>query len=127
MRAKFFNKKVKTSFGIFDSTSEYKRFLYLKDMEQKGEISNLQRQVTFTIIPNQYMDKEIKLKTKTKIVSRVVEREVTYTCDFLYEKDGETIVEDVKSDYTRKDREYILKRKLMLYLKGIRLNEVVMK
>lgn len=127
MTAKFFNKKVKTPFGVFDSTSEYKRFLYLLDQEKKGLISNLQRQVTFQILPAQYGEKVVQLKTKTKIVKKLLEREVTYTCDFLYDKDGKTIVEDVKSTFTRKDREYILKRKMMLYIKGIQLNEVVMK
>lgn len=125
--AKFFNKKVKTPVGVFDSQSEYNRFLYLKEQEKKGIISNLQRQVLFEIIPKQYAEVEVQLKTKVKMKRVLLEREITYTCDFAYIKNGEYIVEDVKSKYTRKEHDYIIKRKLMLFINGIRLNEVVMK
>ena len=126
--AKFFNRKVNTSYGIFDSQSEYKRYLYLSDLEKRGEITNLKRQVTFSLIPKQTIDVEVKLKTKTKTKTIVAEREVTYTCDFAYtDKSGQYIVEDVKSKYTRKEHDYIIKRKLMLFINGIRLHEVIMK
>lgn len=126
--AKFFNRKVNTPYGIFDSQSEYKRYLYLSDLEQRGEITNLKRQVTFSLIPKQTIDVEVKLKTKTKLKTIVAEREVTYTCDFAYtDKNGQYIVEDVKSKYTRKEHDYIIKRKLMLFINGIRINEVIMR
>lgn len=126
--AKFFNHKVNTPYGIFDSQSEYKRYLYLLDLEKRGEITNLKRQVTFSLIPKQTIDVEVKLKTKTKTKTIVAEREVTYTCDFAYtDKNGQYIVEDVKSKYTRKEHDYIIKRKLMLFINGIRLHEVIMR
>lgn len=126
-RNKFFNKKVKTEVGVFDSSTEYKRYLRLKEMEDRGIISQLQRQVEYEIIPAQYEDIEVRLKTKTKIVRKLIERPVTYKCDFQYiDHNGELVVEDVKSDYTRKETDYILKRKMLLFLKGIRLKEVIL-
>ena len=126
--AKFFNRKVNTPYGVSDSQSEYKHYLYLLDLEKRGEITNLKRQVTFSLIPKQTIDVEVKLKTKTKIKTIVAEREVTYTCDFAYtDKNGQYIVEDVKSKYTRKEHDYIIKRKLMLFINGIRLHEVIMR
>ena len=57
----------------------------------------------------------------------MVERECAYIADFVYidNASGETVVEDVKG--YRRDGAYnifTIKRKLMLYLKGIKVNEV---
>jgi hypothetical protein len=62
------------------------------------------------------------------VTKRVVdERAVTYVADFVYFNEyGVQVVEDVKSDYTRKEKDYIIKRKLMLWRWKIRINEVVM-
>ena len=53
----------------------------------------------------------------------MIERPVKYIADFSYTKDGETVVEDVKSAAT-KTPEYILKRKMMLWEFGIEVKEV---
>lgn len=43
-----------------------------------------------------------------------------YTADFVYrDKDGKEVVEDVKSEVTRKEADYVLRRKLMLDRHGI--------
>lgn len=135
---KFNNKKVETSEGVFDSKGEWQRWLFLKDAEGRGEIRDLRRQVKYVLIPTQYRDEVVHLKTKDKIVKRVAEREVTYTADFVYEKaeivsvqDGlfETeigrswslVVEDFKG---LKLPEYQIKKKMMLYLHGITIREV---
>jgi len=52
-----------------------------------------------------------------------IEKPAVYTADFVYEKDGELVVEDVKSDYTRKEADYVLRRKLMLEKHGIKILE----
>lgn len=72
----------------------------------------LQRQVPFVIIPKQEDE-----------LGKVVEREVKYIADFTYRtrKDYKLVVEDTKG---MKTKEYILKRKLMLYRNGIRIQEV---
>lgn len=40
------------------------------------------------------------------------ERAVTYTVDFAYTENGRCVVEDIKSEATRKDKTHIIKRKL---------------
>lgn len=48
---------------------------------------------------------------------------MVYVADFVYTDNNtaEQVVEDAKGERTK---EYIIKRKLMLYLKGIRIKEV---
>lgn len=86
------------------------RWHELKLMERAGLISDLRRQVPFGLIPN--------LKDDS---GRVIERAVKYVADFCYIQDGEAVVEDVKGLRTR---EYVLKRKMMLYFHGIRVKEI---
>jgi len=95
----------------FDSKKEERRYYILKQMQDRGEITDLMTQVKFQLIPSQYID------------GKCVERPCSYIADFTYRKDGEFIAEDVKG-YTRKNPEYIIKRKLMLEKYGIKINEV---
>lgn len=63
-------------------------------------------------------------QVKTRRV--VLERTVTYAADFVYKNEyGVLVVEDVKSEYTRHEKDYIIKRKLMLHVHGIRIKEVI--
>lgn len=105
---KYMNRKV----NGFDSKKEFKRYEELRWMELSGEIKNLKKQVPFELIPAQ------------RINGKVVERACKYIADFTYEKDGQLIVEDVKSPYSRKLPEYVIKRKLLLWIWKIRINEV---
>lgn len=95
----------------FDSRKEARRYAELQMLEQAGEISDLQRQVKFVLIPAQ-RDPE---------TNRVIERECAYLADFTYRENGKYVVEDVKG--VRTDV-YIIKRKLMLHRYGIRIREV---
>lgn len=118
---KYRNKKIENAYGEFDSKGEYLRWLVLLDAQQSGKIHNLRRQVTFVLLPTQYRDEVVHMKTKDKIVRRVAERPVTYVADFVYEKDGETVAEDFKG---YPDDKYPIKRKLMLYFKKIAVREI---
>ena len=134
-RGKFNNKKMDTPDGVFDSKGEWQRWLFLKDQERQGVIKDLERQVKFVLIPTQYRDEVVHLKTKDKIVKRVAEREVTYTADFVYRKKTKEIennlmghieecsrvVEDFKG--FPNDR-WPLKKAMMLYFHGIAIREV---
>lgn len=122
MRNKYKNCKVKTSEGlVFDSRKEYKRYCELKIMEAGGLISDLQRQVKYILIPAQREPDAIG-KRGGKIKGKIIEREVAYYADFVYQlPTGELVVEDTKGVRTK---EYILKRKLMLWKYGIRIKEV---
>ncbi len=53
------------------------------------------------------------MKTKTKFVERTDELAAYYTCDFQYVCDGVTVIEDAKSEATRREKDYVLRRKLM--------------
>lgn len=123
-RSKYGNKKVEFQGILFDSKREMQRWLILKDAEAKGVISELQRQVTFELIPAVIEEYVVHLKTKDKIQTRVAQRPITYTADACYIKDGEFIVEDCKISPKVKPDKYILKSKMMFALKGIRIKEV---
>ena len=89
-------------------------------------ISDLQMQVPFVLIPAQYETvKSITKRGKEKISKKLVERECRYIADFVYQRDGETVVEDTKG-YKKGGAyaTYTLKRKMMLYFHGIRIVEV---
>lgn len=117
MKQKYFSKKVRNEYGVFDSETEYGRFLYLKYLEDIGEISDLKQQVEFEIIPKIIRVDKIQLKTKTKLVERVEERAAHYTCDFTYiEKGGQLIIEEVKTKGTMLARDYPLRKKLIKQL-----------
>lgn len=106
---KYGNRKITKDGITFDSMKEYKRFCELTLLERAGEITDLQRQVKFMLIPSQ------------KIDGKVVERPVHYIADFVYQEDGQMVVEDTKGFKTK---DYILKRKMMLHVHGIRIREV---
>lgn len=106
---KYKNKKTTVNGMTFDSKKEANRYIVLSALERKGVIYDLKTQVPFELLP--------ALKDNGK----VIERAVIYKADFTYWKDGEYIVEDTKGVKTR---DYIIKRKLMLYKHGIRIKEV---
>lgn len=119
---KYHNRKVKTSDGIVhDSRKEANRWLELKLLEGAGKIVELKRQMEFLLIPPQYEEIETGNR-KRKVKKKLIERACVYRADFVYhDEKGNLIVEDVKGLRTR---DYIIKRKLMLYVYGIRIREV---
>lgn len=104
--AKYGNKKT----GGYDSKRESDRATALKMMRMAGEIQCLREQVKFELIPSQRGDD-----------GKVIERAVAYIADFVYEKNGRVIVEDSKGFKTP---DYIIKRKLMMFVHGIQVVEV---
>ena len=116
VKRKFGEKKVRNAWGEFDSKSEWYRYAELMFMQRKGLISGLQRQVSYEIIPAIKKVVEKPLKTKIKYVERVDEMAAHYTCDFQYFQNGVLIIEDAKSEATRKEKDYVLRRKLMKHL-----------
>ena len=109
--AKYGNRKTMTSDGILhDSRKEAVRWMELNILLRAGEITDLKRQVEFVLIPEQ------------RINGKLVERKCSYLADFVYtDKSGKEVVEDTKGVRTK---DYIIKRKLMLYTHGIRIKEV---
>lgn len=107
-KSKYHSRKVTLDGITFDSKKEAARYSELRLLERAGAIRNLRRQVKFELIPSQRID------------GKVVERPCAYIADFVYEHDGETIVEDTKGVRTP---EYVIKRKLMLYIHGFQIKE----
>ena len=120
--------QTKTFDGIVhDSKREASRWTKLKLLEKAGITSDLQRQVKFDLLPTQYEEctevyKRGKNKGKLK-QGKVIELGVSYVADFVYidNATNKMVVEDAKGVRTK---DYILKRKMMLYFYGIRIVEV---
>lgn len=109
------------AYGLqFDSKKEAKRYQELKLLEAAGKIEDLKTQVKFRLLPAQREPDTVGPKGG-KIKGRVIEREVAYIADFVYTENGKMIVEDTKGMRTP---EYVIKRKLLLYMTGIRIREV---
>lgn len=97
---KYHNKKVECDGIIFDSIKEKNYYCELKVLRMAGEVIEFERQVTFELQP------KFKHAGKT-------ERAIKYIADFVVKyKDGRTVVVDVKGFRTK---EYLLKRKMLLY------------
>lgn len=124
--SKYNTKKVRYNGIEFDSKKEMQRYAELRLLEKAGKIFDLQLQKTFELIPPQYETsaeyyKKGKHKGERK-KGKCLEKAVTYKADFVYvDKDGYTVVEDTKGFKTK---DYIIKRKLMLFVYGIRIIEV---
>lgn len=121
---KYNNKTFEADGYKWDSKKEYERWLVLKEAEAKGVITDLQRQVKFELIPAVTEEYVEHLKTKDKIKKRTLQLAICYTCDFAYYKDGEYVVSDVKASPKMLPKEYVLKKKILFALKGIRIREV---
>lgn len=118
---KYKAKKVKYKDTTFDSKKEFERYLELKQLEKENKIHDLERQVKFELIPAQY-EPPTYTKTGKEKKGKIIERGVKYIADFAYiDENGEIIAEDVKGFRTK---EYIIKRKLMLYLLKIKIKEI---
>lgn len=106
---KYGNKKITYDGITFDSKKEARRYRELLLLQKSGCIHDLECQKEYVLIPSQ------------RIGGKVVERAVKYKADFVYKQDGETVVEDTKGFRTK---DYIIKRKMMLYVHGIRVKEI---
>ena len=117
---KYGNQKVVVDGIRFDSKHEAVRFQELRLLERTGAISGLRRQVKYILIPAQREPDSVG-KRGGKKKGKLLEKEVAYYADFVYEEDGKTVVEDTKGVRTK---DYIIKRKLLLFNYGIQIKEV---
>lgn len=125
-KERYYHIRTATSDGaIHDSRKEANRWCELTLLERAGKISNLQRQVPFELIPAQYesFERYGKNGKRLKDGQRCIEKSAVYIADFVYNEGGKKVVEDVKSVATKKKESYILKRKMLLWVYGIKLRE----
>ena len=119
MRSKYHSRKVTINGITYDSQKEAKRHRDLLLLERAGAIQNLKRQVEFELIPAQKEPDTIGARGGV-IKGKTIERKVSYVADFTYTENGKLVVEDVKGFKTP---EYKIKKKLLLYIHGIRIKE----
>lgn len=112
-KPKYNNIKTETNGIKFDSKKESRRYTTLKAMERNGIIQDLKMQVSFVLAPQVKFSSELRAKP-----------ELRYVADFVYMRNGQQIVEDVKSIATRKKDTYRIKRHLMMSVHGIEIQEV---
>ena len=101
---RFGSKKVTDENGvIWDSTTEYKYGLKLKELQEKGVIKDLQRQVPYLLIPA-FKDGQGNSVRKTE-----------YVADFVYTDvaTGHTIIADSKGSEFNIDPVFKLKFKML--------------
>lgn len=122
---KFNAKQVSVLGKKFDSRRESARYLTLLELQNAGIICELELRKPFVLIPSQYeMTDEVYKRGPhrgKRKPSKCIEKPVVYYADFCYKKDGATIVEDVKG---KKTADYVIKRKMMLYVFGIKIQEI---
>jgi hypothetical protein len=88
----------------YDSKKEAKRASELKILEKAGVITSLNEQVSFVLLESFKKD-------------GVTERGIKYYADFVYydKEKKRLVIEDVKSAITKKNKDYIIKRKLVKF------------
>lgn len=86
----------------FDSKKEMKRYNQLKIFQRAGEIKNLRTQKAYLLQEN--------YRKNGKTI-----RKIEYKADFVYEKDGKIIIEDVKASEKFQCPIYKIKKKLFEY------------
>ena len=112
-RNKFNAQRIEKDGMKFDSQKEYKRYIELTALMQRGEISELKCQVKFELAPKVKIEGEKRAKPALR-----------YFADFTYLSNGKLIVEDVKSAGTRNLPSYRNKKHLMKTVHDIDIREV---
>lgn len=105
--SKFKNVKTTVDNITFHSKKEAKRYAELKLHEKSKLISDLRLQVKFELIP------KLTINGKT-------ERSISYVADFVYNQDGNQVVEDVKG---MKTDVYKIKYRLMKLIHNVDIKE----
>lgn len=101
---KYRNEPTETEHGKFDSAKEAKRYAELVMLERAGRIANLRRQVPYALVVNGI-------------------HVCSYIADVVYREGARVVVEDVKSEATRRLPVYRIKVKLMQACHGLQVVE----
>lgn len=119
--SKYGSRKITVEGIEFDSKREANRYRELRVLQAAGRISELQLQVPFELIPAQREPDTYGVRGGLRR-GKLIEHAVVYYADFVYiDEHGKKIVEDAKGVKTDV---YKIKKKLMLFVHGIRIKEV---
>ena len=113
---KYHNKKISYKGIKFDSIKEMHWYLILNEAQNRGKIKELELQKKFEL-QKSFID---NLGHK--------QRAIYYIADFFYYDNDKKcyVAEDVKSEATRKDKTYNLKKKMFMYqYKNILFKEIL--
>jgi hypothetical protein len=102
--SKYRNEKAEADGIVFASKREARRYRELRLEEKAGRISDLRLQVRYPLTVN----------------GQIV---CYYLADFVYRRDGQETVEDVKSEHTKRIPVYRLKKRLMSAIYNIEILE----
>ena len=108
---KYHNKRVEYDGMKFDSIKEKNYYMKLKLLEKYGIIKDIRRQVKY------------ELQASYEINGKKV-RSINYYADFTYIEGDKKHIVDVKSEATRKDKVYRLKKKMFEYKYNMEIEEV---
>lgn len=115
-KSKYNNQKTYVDNIKFDSKKEADRYLYLKSQQEQGNISNLELQKKFELIPKQ------EYKRLDGSIEKI--RPCHYVADFSYIEQGIQVVEDIKgfsfnkNNFSTQTEAFKIKRKLFILKYG---------
>lgn len=101
-RNKYNARKITVDGEVFDSKKEYLRYRELTMLQSTGQISGLQRQVKYV------------LQAAITDGAGHKQRAITYAADFVYQMEGKTVIEDVKSVATAKSESFRVRWRMLL-------------
>lgn len=111
--SKYLNKKTTVDGLTYDSAKEARRGAQLAMMQDAGMIADLKRQVSYVLAPAVTLAGERRKKPPLR-----------YVADFTYMRDGQLVIEDVKSEHSRTLDAYRIKRHLMKSVLNLDITEV---
>jgi len=112
-REKYRRQKTEQDGIKFDSKKEARRWAQLEQLQAGGVITELRRQVPFVLAPAVRLAGEARMKPALR-----------YFADATYMQGGVLVVEDTKSEATRKLEAFRIKKHLMKTVLGIDIKEI---
>lgn len=107
-------KVVKHYYARFENGYKSPQFEHKTDLSRWARRNGYDKK-EYTIIIVETKEPVFRKKIKSKAAH--------YTADFTYNRYGKYVVEDVKSEFTRKEKDYVLRKKLMLHVHDIEIYE----
>lgn len=118
-KKKYNNKKVEIDGILFDSNLEGKVYIALKDMQERGLISQLETHPRWELQPKLTESYIKHLKTKDKVCERTILQPIYYTADFSFIQNEKLRVIDVKGSKYVISKDFPLRVKILRFKYGI--------